>query len=438
MQKRTGMTLKWTIAYFETYQMVYICFSGIVNGMSKSPRFNFFKLIKRNLTSHPYHNMAIIIIFSLIAATLFSAQYLASGAAESLDRGTRLFGADMTVVPAESTAAGEDSLLTGNPAMFFFDNEGFENISRIPGIARASPEILVSTLAGESCCSDYLQIIAVDPEKDFTLSLWLKNNPGITFERDAILVGSRIDGDIGSDLLFYGHTFHIVGKLEPTGMRGVDKAVFIRMDDAYTMADESESKAAKPLVLSRGMVSSVLVQLDPGASPIVVGDAIRREIPETRILTQDSLTVTVTRHLDGITLFLYYFAVIVTVIFLPILIFVSIMVAREMKQEVTFLGALGATKIFVVQLVLAETFSSSVIGTFAGIGAALIVLIGFQDVIAFSLEIPFSIPSLQEILYAIAITLTITLVISALASMYPTLRLLRSELYITTNTNESE
>ena len=119
----------------------------MVNRMSKSPRFNFFKLVNRNLTSRPYHTMAIIIIFSLIAATLFSAQYLAIGAAESLDRGTRIFGADLTVVPAESTAAGEDSLLTGNPAMFFFSDDRFENISRIPGIAKVSPEILVSTLA---------------------------------------------------------------------------------------------------------------------------------------------------------------------------------------------------------------------------------------------------------------------------------------------------
>ena len=365
--------------------------------MSKSPRFNFFKLVKRNLTSRPYHTTAIIIIFSLIAATLFSAQYLASGAAESLDRGTHLFGADLTVVPAESTAVGEDSLLTGNPAMFFFNNDGFENISRIPGIARVSPEILVSTLAGASCCSDYLQIIALDPEKDFTISLWLKNNPGVTFGKDAIIVGNRIDGEVGSDLLFYGHVFHIVGKLEPTGMRGVDKVVFIRMDDAYTMADESWSKAAKPLVLSRGMVSSVLVQLEPGASPVVVGEVIRREIPGTRILTQDSLTGTVTRNLDGITRFLYYTAVVVTAVFLPILFYASIMLAREMKQEITLMGALGATKTFVVQLIFAETFSSSVIGTFAGIGAALIVLIGFQDFIAFSLKIPFSIPSLPEI-----------------------------------------
>ncbi|MDD1696480.1 MAG: FtsX-like permease family protein [Methanoregula sp.] len=405
--------------------------------MSSTPRFNFFKLVRRNLSSRPYYTMIIILIFSLIAATLFSAQYLASGAAESLNRGTRMFGADLVVVPAESTAAGEESLLNGNPAMFFFSDGGFENISRIPGVAKVSPEILVSTLAGVSCCSDYLQIIALDPEKDFTLSLWLKNNPNVILGKDAIIVGSRIDGEIGSDLLFYGHTFHIVGKLEATGMRGVDKAVFIRMDDAYAMADESGSKAAEPLVLPRGMVSSVLVQLERGASPVVVGDAILSEVPGTRVLTRDSLSGTVTRNLAGITRFLYYIAIVLTAVFLPVLIFVSIMLAREMKQEITFLGALGATKAFLVRLILAETFSSSVIGSLAGIGAALIVLIGFQDVIALSLEIPFSIPAPQDIIFATVITLIITLMISAIASIYPTVRLLRSEVYSKTDADDS-
>jgi hypothetical protein len=39
---------------------------------------------------------------------------------------------------------GEGSLLTGNPAMFFFNGAVVENVSRIPGVARASPQILVA------------------------------------------------------------------------------------------------------------------------------------------------------------------------------------------------------------------------------------------------------------------------------------------------------
>lgn len=113
--------------------------------------------------------MVMILIFALIAATLFSATHLARGTARSLDRGTQWFGANLTVIPENSSSAGEGNLLTGNPVMFFFNDAVVENVSRIPGVARASPQIMVATLAGASCCSNFLQIIAVNPEKDFTL-----------------------------------------------------------------------------------------------------------------------------------------------------------------------------------------------------------------------------------------------------------------------------
>jgi putative ABC transport system permease protein len=204
------------------------------------------------------------------------------------------------------------------------------------------------------------------------------------------------------------------------------------------MADESGTKAVKPLVLPPGMISSVLVQMDPGASSVAVEDAIIREVPDTRILTRASLSGTVTQHLAGITLLLHDITVIVTAIFLPVLVFVSVMLARDMKQELTILGALGATKAFVLRLILAETFSAALIGSLAGIGSALVVLFGFQDFIALSLNVPFSVPTAVDLLSAAGSTLVLTLVISGIASLYPTFRLLRSEAYGNIRTDESD
>jgi len=397
--------------------------------MSATPRFNFFRLVVRNLARRPYRNGAVILIFALIAATLFSAQYLASAADESLGRGTQRVGADLTVVPEGATDAGENSILSGKPAMFFFSDDGFEKISRIPGVAKVSPEILVATLSGAACCSDYLQIIAVDPKNDLTLSPWLEANPGVILDKDAAIVGSRVDGDINSGLLFYGHSFHIAGRLDPTGMRGVDKAVFIQREDAYRMADESGQKAEKQLVLPRGMVSKVLVQLDEGASASGVGDGILREIPGTRVLTPVSLAGTVTRHLAGITRLLQGVTLAVTLLFLPVLLGISIVLSREIRQEITLLGTLGATKVFILRLILAESFSSSVIGGLTGIGAALVILIAFQDFIALSLEIPFGIPSVMSLLLDSGIAILLTVAIGGVVSLYPTMNLIRSESY---------
>jgi putative ABC transport system permease protein len=401
----------------------------MMNVTRDSPRFNFLRLMVRNLKSHQCRAVAVIIAFTLIAATLFSTQYLDSGAAEGLDHGTAWLHADLMVVPDHSLSEGENSLLTGAPAMFFFNDTDSRNISRIPGVANASPEILVATLSGQPCCSDFVQIIAIDPANDFSMIPRPDNNGSTTLGKDDIIIGSLINGSVGSDLRFYGHTFHITGKLGPTGMRGIDYAAFIRIEDAYTMADGSGQKAAQPLEIPRGKVSMVLVQLDPGADPQSVGSLIQEQIPGTRILTPNILSTIVSRHLSGITLILEELAVAVAVLSLVVLGVISIMLERQMKREVTLLGALGATKSFILRLILAESFSASVIGSVVGICAAAVILVSFQDFIAVSLQIPLSIPPPLTLMFAVGSTLILTLVISGITSLYPTIRIVRSGAY---------
>jgi putative ABC transport system permease protein len=397
--------------------------------MNEPPRFNFFRLVTRNLKNHPHRNIAMIVTFAIIAATLFSAQYLISGAENGLDQGTAWIGADLIVVPEDYTAKGENSMLTGSPSMFFFNDSGFEQIFRIPGVSRASPQILVATLAGQSCCSGFVQLIAIDPEHDFTLAPWLEAHPGVMMGKGDIIVGSKIDGEIGSDLKFYGHIFHMAGKLDPTGMMGVDMAVFTRIDDVYSMADESGVKAVQTLVIPKGMVSSVLVRVEPGASPAEVGSEIRKSIPGTRTITPTGLLATVTLHLAGITRLLFGSVGAVTLLSVPLIGLMSAMVAHELKREIALLGALGVTKAFILQLLLAESFTSSVIGSLIGIGSAAVILISFQDFITFSLEIPFSIAPPLTLIAAAGSTLLLTLVISGIDSLYPTIRIVRSEAY---------
>jgi putative ABC transport system permease protein len=399
--------------------------------MYEPPRFSFIRLVVRNLKDRPYRNLAMVLAFALVAATLFSTQYLASGASESLSRGTGWLGADLIVIPANSGAAGEASLLAGRPSMFFLNATGTAAISQIPGVARASPQLLIASLDGQSCCSGYVQLIAIDPATDFSLNRWLDTEYGMPLEKDAAIAGSAIEGDTGSQLRFYGHTFHVASRLVPTGMGGIDSAVFIRREDATVMAAESGAKAVQPLDLPEGMVSWVLVQLEPGASPAGVSNAILQQVPGIRVITPAGLSGTVTGRLAGVTHVLYYATVAAVAITVLAFLVVSVMLARERNEEITLLGALGATRAFVLRLVLAESFAASVIGTVAGIGGASVVLVAFGNLIAFALEIPFGIPSASALLPAAASTALLTVMLGGLFSIYPTLKLIRSEPYRT-------
>jgi putative ABC transport system permease protein len=119
------------------------------------------------------------------------------------------------------------------------------------------------------------------------------------------------------------------------------------------------------------------------------------------------------------------------IVSIPLLGIISAMVARERSRELAILQALGATKGYLMRLVLAESFSLSIIGGFLGIGAAAVILLGFEDFIASSLRIPFVIPSPLSILVAGGSSLLLVIVTGGIASLYPAILITRSDPYDT-------
>jgi putative ABC transport system permease protein len=403
--------------------------------MGSALQFNFFTLIARNLANRFYRNSATVFAFALIAATLFSSLYLVHGAQQSLDSGVSRMGADILVVPVEYAAAGQEVILIGQPNSFFFEDTGFERISRIPGVAKASPQIYIATLFA-SCCAAPVQMIAIDQENDFTVTPWLKQNPGVKMGRDDMIIGSAIIQNTGNDLMFYGHTFHVVGVLARTGT-GIDNSVFVRFEDAYVMADESDLKAVKKLTIPPGMVSAVLVKVDPGTSPADVALEIQQQVPGTKTITPDSLLNAVSGQLGAVTRILYGSSIAVMIVSIPLIGVISAMVARERTKEVAILQALGATKGYITKLMLTESFSLSIVGGLIGIGAAAVILVGFQDYIASSLKIPFLVPSPLTILTDAGIALLLAIVTGGIASLYPAWRITRSDPYETIRRGDS-
>ncbi len=376
----------------------------------------------------PYRTVATTIAIAIIAATLFSSLYLTNGAVQSLDAGLTRMGADLMVVPTEYSAAGQNVLITGEPTTFFFKSSGFEQISQIPGVSKASPEIYLATLYGQSCCSAPVQLIAIDPERDFTISQWLRENPGIAMKKDDIIVGSMIEGPIGSNLKFYGLNFTIAGRLTQTGM-GIDSSVFTRVEDAYVMAEESPKKAVQNLTIPKGMMSAVLVKVQPGTKPSIVAEEITKRIPGTKVITPNGLLAAVSGQLSAITRLLLGATLAVTIVSIPLLGFISAMVANERRREISLLRVLGAPRAYVIKLMLAESFSLSIIGGFIGVGMAMLFLVAFQDLIATALKIPFITPSFSAILSDSAIAIILSIVIGGIASIWPAVVISRTEPY---------
>ncbi|HEX3000964.1 MAG TPA: FtsX-like permease family protein, partial [Methanoregula sp.] len=397
--------------------------------------FHFFRLIRRNLSNRPFRNIATIVAFAFIAATLFSSPYLVHGAQESLDDGMSRMGADILVVPDEYEAAGQTIILNGQPSSFFFDQANLEKISRIPGVAKASPQIYIATLFA-SCCAAPVQMIAIDPENDFTVSSWLRGNNGVKLGKDEIIIGGAVIQDVGNDLMFYGHTFHVVGILKQTGM-GIDNTVFTRFEDARVMAAESELKAVRSVSIPPGKISAVLVKVDPGSSPATVASAIQETVPGTKSITPNALLGTVNSQLGAVRRLLTGTNLAIMVISIPLLGLISAMVVHERRKEIAILRGIGATKKFVTQLIFAESLTLAITGGLLGIFSALAILVGFSDFVAFSLKIPLTMPSPAVLLAEAGMALLMCAVIGGIASFYQAILINRSDPYETIRKGES-
>jgi putative ABC transport system permease protein len=379
---------------------------------------SFAKLLTRNIRRRPYRNIATILCFAFVASSILSARYLISGTTNSLKVGSARLGADIIVVPAESVAAGEDVILTGQPSTFLFNNTPVPEIMRITGVAEACPQVFIATLQA-SCCSFPVQLIGFNESQDFTISPWLKSELGRPLKQNEVIVGSEVVGAIDTPFaFFYGRQFTLGARLEPTGT-GLDTSIFIRMQDVYAMAAESEAKALQPLRLQPGQVSAVLVRVRAGFNPQGVSASIKSQVAGTEVITANSLVRKVADQISSTTQLLYVTSVSVMLVSFPLIALVSSMVINERRREIGILRAMGGTKRFIFKLFFTEALTLAAVGGVLGTSVSFILIYSFQNLIALTLQVPFLWPTIGETLTEVGLALLVVVSIGALASLYP-------------------
>ncbi len=393
-----------------------------------SHRPSFEGLVRRSIQRRPFRSAATLLCFALVAGSLVSTYFLAGGTRNSFDVGISRLGADMIVAPEAYGSQAEAVIFTGKPSTFLFNSSIVDQVREIQGISEASPQVYVATLSNAPCCTLPVQLIGIDPSTDFTVTPWLKSELGRPLNTNEVLVGSSIIGAVGSQLKFYGTNFTIAGRLEPTGT-GLDLSVFMRADDAYTMAEQSGQLAVQKLNLQRGQISSVLVKVTNGEDPTAVASRIEAQIPGTVAITSDILVRKITAQLSSASNLLYVVTLVVAVVSVPLVALVTTMGASERRREIGLLRAMGAKKGFIFRMILVEGLLVATVGGALGIATSAVIVYSFQTLIATSLLVPFLFPPILETLGYVGITLVVAITAGGLASLYPAFTSSRLEPY---------
>jgi putative ABC transport system permease protein len=380
------------------------------------------RLAWKNIAGSAFRSWAVFLCALVLTGLLFSTVLLIRGAQDSLRQVHHRLGADIVVVPEGAQARVESALLMGQPVKVWMPQENLTKIAEVPGVTIVSPQLYLASLANAPCCTAEMLVMAFDPQTDFTVTPWLNRHLGHRLGLGEAIGGSDVFVPYGEGAIrIYGTELDLVGTLERTGT-GLDTALFLTFDTAYAVAADSYTQAVRPLEIPPDSLSTVLVQVEPGADPRVVALQIAHEVPGVTAIPGSGLFQAFRTQVGLLSRSMAVLLGAVSLLSLLLVGLIFSMAANERRREIGVLRALGATRQAVLHSLLAEALILALGGGVAGVLLAALVLYLFRNLIVASLAMPFRIPSLLSLLALAAGGLAVALAGVALAVLLPALR----------------
>ncbi len=383
------------------------------------------KNLKRKLT----RTWLLFAIVAVVSCTLFSATLFLKSINNALKIGTYRLGADILVVPESAEAKAKSALLSGEPTQFLMDRAILDRVKAIEGVKNATPQLFVKPTSFTCCFNVDVFLVAFDPETDFTVKPWLEKNLNRKLGTNEIITGRSVPVIVGDKIPFFGTTFTVAGTMEPTGMDFFDRAVFMSLDAAYNMAENSKTRAIQPLEVGRDKISTVLVQVSDDITPDRAAIRIEHDITGVKALASDTVISTVRKQLSGLIHAILIISVILWLIVLLIMAFAFYMIVNERRREIGLLRAMGANKGHISAILLTEASLLSAGGGAAGIVLGFGLLVSFKGLMLHYLRLPYLFPAPDTLVTLTAGALIVSLLTGLLSALLPSLTVLRMEPY---------
>lgn len=383
------------------------------------------KNLKRKLT----RTWLLFAIVTVVSCTLFSATLFLKSINNALKIGTYRLGADILVVPESAESKAKTALLSGEPTQFLMDRSILDRVRTIEGVKKVTPQLFIKPTSFTCCFNVDVFLVAFDPETDFTIKPWLSRNLHKTLGANEIITGRSVPVIPGNKIPFFGTTFSVAGTMEATGMDFFDRAVFMSLASAYTMAEDSKTKAMQPLELGRDRISTVLVQVNDDVTPDRVAIRIEHDISGVKALVSDTIISTVRKQLSGLIKAILIISIILWIIVLLIMAFAFYMIVNERRRELGLLRAMGANKGHIAAIILNEASLLSAAGGAAGIALGYGLLMSFKNLMLHHLKLPYLFPSSPELFALTVGALFVSVLTGLIAAFLPSLTILNVEPY---------
>jgi putative ABC transport system permease protein len=387
-----------------------------------------FRLALTGIAANPVRSWLVGVCAFLVAALVLSAVVISRGGQDSLRLARERLGADVVVVPRGSVTGVEGALLLGNATNTYMPRGVVDAVAAVPGVAKASPQLYLTSMAHSSCCSVSLMFMfAFDPVTDFTIEPWLKEKLGADLGEGQAVGGSDVFVPSGQDKIkLYGYDFDLVGNLDRTGTN-LDQTLFMTFPTAYAMQKTSLTKAKMPLPQLTDTASSVLVRVGAGADRAAVAKAITAAVPEVQAVPAAEMFSSYGSQINGVLRTMVVVVVLTVGLSLALMAVIFWMSVNERSRQIGVLRALGATQRYVLLSYMTEAVVLALAGGLVGSVLAAVVVELFHGLLVSQLGFTILLPSVGGLIGLIVAGLLIALVVAAVAAFVPALRASRQE-----------
>ncbi len=353
-------------------------------------------LVLQNLLRRPIRTLLSVIAVGVEITLILTVVGLSHGMLEDSARRTRGVGADIIVRPSSAQAAMGFSTAEINEKL----------VAKLASL----PQVAMTTGTTVYILQGVLQTVTgIDLESFSRMSGGLRYLAGGPFERpyDAIIddIWARQQKlRVGDATQIWNRDFRVVGIVEP----GKLSRIFIPLT---TMQD---------LMGWQGKVSQIYVKLrDPNQTPAVIAD-LKKMLPGYNIFSMEEFTSLFSiNNIGGLDKFITVIIGLSVVIGFIVVMLSMYTAILERTREIGILKSLGASKLYIVGIVLRET----VVLTLLGIGLG--ILFSFGAAAAIERNFPILVVSLHRDWWLWASL--IALGGAVLGALYPAIRAARQD-----------
>ena len=380
------------------------------------------RLVWKSIWHRRVQNLALILTVAVSVSLVFSVMLLQTGVSDGLEIAESRLGADLLVVPENVSVEPGEVFYGGSPQNIYMDAAIGEKIQAVPGINRITEQLFSQTLNADCCdFGDPGRLVGIDSSTDWFVGPWVKNGKR-DMEADEIIVGDKIPAKTGQHFFILGKMFRVAGSLAPSGT-GMDKSIFMTMDTARSLAENSP-QLADLFTASNGaekLVSAVLIGLDPNADIAQVRARITA-LGGVQVFSAAETKQRIYGQLNTVTEILWVVSISVALASVLQLFFHLYAQAIERQKLWGLYLALGSSPLQVGTLVVVEAIVLCAGGAVLGLAAGYVLYAWSVEFISSQQAFPFINPAVVKILAFAAIIFVSALLTGTIAAAFPAYR----------------